>query len=69
MSVSQLASTWTNLAIKKKLFVSFGLLVAIIAVTSVLSFRTISVIEKDIIEYSRDVEVAAHASEIEIHFA
>lgn len=69
MTNSNLTAVWSNLPVKMKLYCSFGTLVAILGVASIMSLTTLSSINADIEIYSHNVEEASLASEIEMDFA
>lgn len=68
MKNSNLMAGWSNLPVKLKLYVSFGALVAILGVASIMSMITLSSINKDIELYSHNVEDATLAGEVEKDF-
>lgn len=69
MSNSNLMAVWSNLPIKKKLYASFGALVAILAIASIISVNSMSLIDKDMNIYAHNVEEASIAAGIEMDFA
>lgn len=69
MKNSNLTAVWSNLPVKIKLYCSFGALVAILGVASIMSLTTLSSINTDIAAYSHNVEEASLAADIEMDFA